>query len=125
MSKILLITDKYFKEMGGSYVATSSTAYQLINNNYKVKLIFFDNGISKKKYDLFKFKGGIYCRHKWKEILYRLKEGTELKNGQSLDDDYNKVNSIPKSYVRNPKGLKDSKIAPVNMPNQGAYPGAK
>ena len=54
MSKILLITDKYFKEMGGSYVATSSTAYQLINNNYKVKLIFFDNGISKKKYDLFK-----------------------------------------------------------------------
>ena len=49
MSKILLITDKYFKEMGGSYVATSSTAYQLINNNHKVKLIFFDNGISKKK----------------------------------------------------------------------------
>ena len=54
MSKILLITDKYFKEMGGSYVATSSTAYQLINNNHNVKLIFFDNGISKKKYDLFK-----------------------------------------------------------------------
>lgn len=48
MIKILLITDKYFKEMGGSYEATSSTAYQLINNNYTVKLIFFDNGISKK-----------------------------------------------------------------------------
>ena len=54
MIKILLITDKYFKEMGGSYEATSSTAYQLINNNYTVKLIFFDNGISKKKFDLFK-----------------------------------------------------------------------
>jgi hypothetical protein len=78
-----------------------------------------------KKYDLFKFKGGIYCRHKWNEILYRLKKGTELKDGQSLDNDYNKVDSIPKSYVRNPKGIKDSKIAPVNMPNQGAYPGAK
>ena len=78
-----------------------------------------------RKYDLFKFKGGIYCRHKWKEILYRLKKGTELKDGQSLDNDYNKVNSIPKSYVRNPRGIKDSKIAPVNMPNQGAYPGVK
>ena len=74
-----------------------------------------------KKYDLFKFKGGVYCRHKWKEILYRLKQGTELKDGQSLDDDYNKVNSIPKSYVRKPKGLEESKIAPINMPNQGAY----
>ena len=74
-----------------------------------------------KKYDLFKYKGGVYCRHKWKEILYRLKQGTELKDGQSLDDDYNKVNSIPKSYVRNPKGIKESKIAPINMPNQGAY----
>ncbi len=78
-----------------------------------------------KKYDLFKFKGGIYCRHKWKEILYRLKQGTELKDGQSLDNDYNKVNSIPKSYVRSPRGIKESKIAPVNMPNQGAYPGKK
>jgi hypothetical protein len=78
-----------------------------------------------KKYDLFKFKGGVYCRHKWKEILYRLKQGTELKDGQSLDNDYNKVNSIPKSYVRSPRGIKESKIAPVNMPNQGAYPGKK
>ena len=78
-----------------------------------------------KKYDLFKFKGGVYCRHKWKEILYRLKKGTELKDGQSLDNDYNKVDSIPKSYVRNPRGIKDSKIAPVNMPNQGHYPGVK
>ena len=82
-------------------------------------------GHKRKAYDLFKFKGGVYCRHKWKEILYRLKKGTELKDGQSLDNDYNKVDSIPKSYVRNPKGIKDSKIAPVNMPNQGHYPGVK
>ena len=78
-----------------------------------------------RKYDLFKFKGGVYCRHVWKEVLYRLKKGTELKDGQSLDDDYSTVKSIPKSYVRKPKGLKDSKIAPVNMPNQGHYPGVK
>ena len=78
-----------------------------------------------RSYDLFKFKGGVYCRHKWNEVLYRLKKGTELKDGQSLDDDYKKVSSIPKSYVRKPKGLEDSKIAPVNMPNQGHYPGVK
>ena len=82
-------------------------------------------GHNRRSYDLFKFKGGVYCRHKWKEILYRLKKGTELKDGQSLDNDYNKVDSIPKSYVRNPKGIKESKIAPVNMPNQGHYPGVK
>jgi len=77
-----------------------------------------------KSYDLFRFKGGLYCRHKWNEVLYRLKKGTELIDGQSLDDDYTKVSSIPKSYVRKPKGLEESKIAPVNMPNQGRYPGS-
>ncbi len=75
-------------------------------------------------YDLFKFKGGVYCRHAWKVILYRLKEGTELKDGQGLDD-YNKVNSIPKTYTPKPRGIKDAVIAPVNMPNEGHYPGVK
>jgi len=78
-----------------------------------------------KKYDLFKFKGGVYCRHKWKEILYRLKDGTELKTGQSLDNDYNPTSTIPKRYQRKPIGIKESKIAPYNMPNNGHYPGVK
>jgi len=82
-------------------------------------------GHNKKPYDLFKFKGGVYCRHKWNEVLYRLKKGTELKDGQSLDNDYNKVDSIPASYKRKPKGLRESKIAPYNMPNNGHYPGIK
>ena len=82
-------------------------------------------GHNRKAYDLFRFKGGVYCRHKWKEVLYRLKKGTELIDGQSLDNDYNKVDRIPGTYKRKPKGLEDSKIAPVNMPNQGHYPGAK
>ena len=82
-------------------------------------------GHKRQAYDLFKFKGGVYCTHKWKEILYRLKDGTELIDGQSLDNDYNKVDSIPTRYKRKPKGLKESKIAPVNMPNQGHYPGVK
>ena len=75
-------------------------------------------------YDLFKFKGGVYCRHAWKVILYRLKEGTELKDGQSLND-YKKVDSIPKTYTPKPRGIKDAVIAPENMPNQGHYPGVK
>ncbi len=77
-----------------------------------------------KPYDLFRFKGGVYCRHAWKVILYRLKEGTELREGQSLDD-YKKVDSIPKSYTPRPRGIKDAVIAPEDMPNQGHYPGVK
>jgi len=75
-------------------------------------------------YDLFRFKGGVYCRHAWKIILYRLKDGTELREGQSMDD-YNKTDSIPKSYTPKPRGIKDAVIAPENMPNRGHYPGVK
>ena len=75
-------------------------------------------------YDLFKFKGGVYCRHAWKVILYRLKEGTELKDGQSMND-YKKTDSIPKTYTPRPRGIKDAVIAPENMPNRGHYPGVK
>ena len=75
-------------------------------------------------YDLFRFKGGVYCRHAWKIILYRLKEGSELKDGQSMDD-YKKTDSIPKSYTPRPRGIKDAVIAPENMPNRGHYPGVK
>ena len=70
-------------------------------------------------YDLFKFKGGIYCRHKWVRVLYRLESNTEPSDNL---DAYKKTRSIPKSYIKNPRGTKDSMIAPVNMPNQGAYP---
>jgi hypothetical protein len=76
-------------------------------------------GHKRKPYDLFKFKGGIYCRHAWKEVLYRLKAKTKpskyLKN-------YKKTREIPKSYMPRPFGHKQAKIAPVDMPNRGAYP---
>ena len=75
-------------------------------------------------YDLFRFKGGVYCRHAWKVILYRLKEGTELKDAESMDD-YKKTDSIPKTYTPKPRGIKDAVIAPENMPNRGHYPGVK
>ena len=70
-------------------------------------------------YDLFRFKGGIYCRHKFVRVLYRLESNTEP--SENLDA-YKRTRTIPKSYIKNPRGTKDSKIAPVNMPNQGAYP---
>ena len=78
-----------------------------------------------KAYDLFRFKGGVYCRHAWKGILYRLKSKSLLKVSDKTMDDYNKANSIPKSYMPTPRGIKDAQTAPVNMPNQGHYPGVK
>jgi hypothetical protein len=77
-----------------------------------------------KAYDLFRFKGGVYCRHAWKVILYRLKDGTELRDAESMDD-YKKTDSIPKSYTPKPRGIKDAVTAPENMPNRGHYPGVK
>jgi len=81
-----------------------------------------------RKYDLFKFKGGVYCRHKWVEVLYRLKKSTTVKKGEEMPEDisdYKRVSQIPSSYKPKPRGIKESKIAPVNMPNQGHYPGVK
>jgi len=73
-------------------------------------------------YDLFKFKGGVYCRHKWIRALYRLKSNTKPSDDLS---DYKKTRSIPASYIKSPRGTKQSETAPVNMPNQGHYPGVK
>ena len=91
------------------------------------------NGVNKqlghkgRAYDLFKFKGGIYCRHKWKEVLYRLKKSTKIVDGEMPENigDYKTVSSIPSSYKPNPRGIDKAKTAPVNMPDQGAYPGTK
>ena len=76
-------------------------------------------GHNRQSYDLFKFKGGIYCRHKWKKVLYRLESNTEP--SENLGN-YKKTRSIPKSYMKNPTGSKQAGIAPENMPNRGAYP---
>jgi len=72
-----------------------------------------------RSYDLFKFKGGIYCRHKWKKVLYRLRANTEESNNLK---DYKTTRTIPAKYNRNPRGSKDAAKAPINMPNDGAYP---
>ena len=73
-------------------------------------------------YDLFKYKGGVYCRHIWKKVLYRLKKNTEP-SGDLLD--YKKTRVIPKTYNKNPRGTTESVVAPVNMPNNGHHPNYK
>ena len=44
MRKILIITDRFYKEIGGSYEAIGSTLYNLRNQGIKIKFIYFNNG---------------------------------------------------------------------------------
>ncbi len=78
-------------------------------------------------YDLFKFKGGVYCRHKWVQVLYRLKVSAlnQGKEGSQNIKDYKPTKEIPKSYRRSPAGTKKAEKAPVNMPNNGHHPSYK
>jgi hypothetical protein len=76
-------------------------------------------GHNGQSYDLFKFKGGVYCRHIFKKVLYRLESNTEP--SENLGN-YKKTRTIPKSYIKTPRGSKQAGIAPENMPNRGAYP---
>lgn len=74
-----------------------------------------------KSYDLFKYKGGVNCGHFWSAVLYRLKSKTMKKVIQNYDE----VNSIPKSYQPTPAGHKKAKVAPKDMPNNGHHPNYK
>lgn len=81
------------------------------------------HGHKGRPYSLFKYKGGVNCGHVWAENLYRLKTKT---NGEPYKDkalsSSEEVKSIPKSYDPNPRGEKESKIAPIDMPNNGHHP---
>ena len=83
-------------------------------------------GHNGKKYDLFRYKGGPYCMHAWKAVLYRLKSNSVLRDTaiQPLDD-YKNVSSIPKTYAPNPRGIKESKEAANKGNNWWKYPGSK
>ena len=69
-------------------------------------------------YDLFRYKGGVNCGHRWEEVLYRLKSKTMKKVIQNYDE----VDKIPKSYAPTPRGYKDAAKAPKDMPNNGHHP---
>ena len=81
-------------------------------------------GHNGKKYDLFRFKGGVNCGHFWSEQLYRLKKKSNGKYVEKTDKikDYVQVDDIPKSYKGKPRGWKDAKIAPKDMANDGHHP---
>jgi len=71
-------------------------------------------------YDIFKLKGGIYCQHVWERVLFGLKKG---KYESSNLDNYKRVPSIPSSYIKNPRGTRESEIATdKQLPLRGAYP---
>ena len=74
-----------------------------------------------KAYDLFRFKGGVNCGHVFEEVLYRLKSKTMKKVIQNYDE----VDNIPKSYTPTPRGYKDARKAPKDMPNNGHHPNYK
>ena len=74
-----------------------------------------------KAYDLFRYKGGPQCGHVWEEVLYRLKSKTMKKDIRN----YNEVDDIPKTYKPTPRGYKDARKAPKDMPNNGHHPNFK
>jgi hypothetical protein len=71
------------------------------------------------RYDIFKLKGGIYCQHVWERVLFRLKSG---KYESSNLDNYKRTGTIPRSYIKNPRGTRQSEIATDKLPGRGAYP---
>jgi len=72
-----------------------------------------------KPYDLFKYKGGPNCKHIWKKVLFRLKDKT-IESPEFSD--YKRTRTIPKSYNIEPRGSREAKIAPIDMPNNGHHP---
>lgn len=92
--------------------------------NFKAAELPMHNG---QKYDLFKFKGGIYCRHKWREVLYKMKIDAALdgKKGSKKLGDYDVVKEIPKSYKAKPRGHKRAAKAERTRSDRGAYPTGK
>ena len=80
-------------------------------------------GHERQPYDLFKFKGGVNCGHFWTENLYRLKKNTDgtYRPDKALSSS-EKVASIPKSYMPNPRGSGDANTPPIDMPNNGHHP---
>ena len=70
-------------------------------------------------YNIFTLKGGIYCYHKWVRVLFRLDSNTEA--SENLGN-YKRTRTIPKSYLKNPKGSSLAKKATIEQDGKGAYP---
>jgi len=70
-------------------------------------------------YNIFELKGGVFCQHKWVRVLYRLESQTEASNNLG---NYKKTRTIPKSYLRSPRGSKKAAIATDRQAGRGVYP---
>ena len=83
-------------------------------------------GHKRRPYDLFRWKGGPYCKHAWRMALYRLEGKTIEVDGEEVIidyDEYEEVRTIPKSYMPSPWGWrKEAQVAPNEMPSRGKYP---
>jgi hypothetical protein len=82
-------------------------------------------GHNGQNYSLFKYKGGVNCYHIWERRIYKKK----LKaNGEPYDGDalfgtrFVNVNEAVRQGFKINKQPKEVAIAPIDMPNQGAYP---
>jgi len=71
------------------------------------------------RYNIFELKGGIYCKHKWVRVLYRLESKTEASKNLK---NYKKTRTIPAYALRNPRGSKKAGIATDKQAGRGAYP---
>ena len=71
------------------------------------------------RYNIFELKGGIYCKHKWVRVLYRLESKTEASKNLK---NYKKTRTIPAYALRNPRGSKKAAIATDKQAGRGAYP---
>ena len=74
-------------------------------------------GQHQKAYDLFRYKGGCYCRHAWKEVLYKRKRGAKVSDALI---NYRETGNIPSSYQHNPWGSSEAKKATFDLPNHGS-----
>ena len=70
-------------------------------------------GHKKRRYSLFKFKGGKNCKHYWELRVYKKKVG----KGNRVDEDKAK-----KDGYNAPSNPNEVSTRPYDMPNNGAYP---
>jgi hypothetical protein len=70
-------------------------------------------------YNIFELKGGVFCQHKWVRVLYRLESQTEASKNLG---NYKRTRTIPKSYLRSPRGSKKAGIATDRQEGRGVYP---
>lgn len=83
----------------------------------------------KSTYDIFRFKGGCYCHHRWYRVIYfrkRNPNGTFMQPSDSEAMDNDKKVSIPQARKQglpedklNTKDWPDAGTRPIDMPNRG------